>query len=217
MCGRYTLVDTKDLEQRYPFTKPTFTIEPNYNVTPGQSLPVIKEDGQFDLMKWGIVPFWSSHSTGHYAMINAKAETLLEKVTYKDLIASQRCLIPATGFYEWKQDDKIKTPYYIKFSKILSFAGLYSIVVGAGDYPIKSFTIITTDANSLLAKIHDRMPVILSDKAEATWLDPKITDPKVLLPLLKPYQGKELAMYKVSPLVNNPRNNTVDLIKPLGR
>ena len=171
-----------------------------------------------ELMQWGLVPHWAKDSKIGYKMINARAESVAEKPSFREPFKKQRCLVPATGFYEWvvePKDPKRKTPIFIHLKKqeLYAFAGLYSIW-GEGDKLKKTYTIITTEANDYLRKYHDRMPVILSRDEEEKWLDPN-ADTSELLKLLDPYPADQMEAYEVSTMVNKPVNDSPENIKPV--
>ena len=222
MCGRYTLITTKDLAGRYNLQSVPKDLRPNYNVAPGQELPVIVgESGtnQIKLMRWGLIPVWAKDQNMGYRLINARAETLLEKNTWKRPFMSQRCLVPASGFYEWRRSHKdgkpTKIPYYLhlKTDKIFSFAGLYDEWQSPEGETVQSYSIITTKPNSLVEPIHDRMPVILPPQNEADWLRHGDDDDMGFLEdLLKPYSAQVMGAYVVSSVVNNPHNNSPEVL-----
>jgi putative SOS response-associated peptidase YedK len=147
-------------------------------------------------------------------MINARAETITEKSAYRGLLPSKRCIVPASGFYEWQATDNGKQPYYIHpdTGESLPFAGLYDIWENPEGIEIYSFTIITTQPTANLKAIHDRMPVILEPDAEDVWLNPDVTDPKELTPLLHPYAVKALDFYPVWKAVNKAGLDSPELI-----
>lgn len=216
MCGRYGFVPTDNFLEKYHIDLPLF---PKYNAAPGNLMPVIvNEDGKniVKTMKWGLIPFWAKDPKIGYRTINARAEDIDIKPSFRKPFKSQRCLVPASGFYEWQKTDADKSiPYYIhlKSEPVFSFAGLFDIWKDVEGYPINTFTIITTTPNDLVIPIHDRMPVILPEKKEELWSDNTISDTKKILSLLKPYQAKEMERYQVSTLVNSPQNDYADLIK----
>lgn len=219
MCGRYTILHSKELLRRFKVKKkPKEPLRDNYNVAPQQTLPVITNHGQgneIELMRWGLIPVWAKDESMSYKMINARAETILEKPTWKRPFKTQRCLIPASGFYEWQKDGKSKVPYYIhlKQDEIFSFAGLYDIWHDAQKKEVRTYSIITTKPNSLMKDIHDRMPVILSKKDEDLWVHPEGEDSVGLLEdLLRPYDAKKMEAYIVDKAVNTPKNNFRELI-----
>lgn len=223
MCGRFALADTKDLKSRF-HTKNTApeAVRPNYNAAPTQSLPVIVEVGgraEIKVMHWGIVPVWAKDKPRFaFSTFNARAESLLEKPMWKKVFPSRRCLVPATGFYEWQKRNNEKRPYYIHVGEreIFAMAGLYDEWADKETGEVfDSFTIITTRPNSVMRKIHDRMPVILGVDEEATWLDVDVSSPEDLLAMLDPYDEKDTLAYPVDQKVGNVRNNSPDLIQPL--
>ncbi|MDR4507390.1 MAG: SOS response-associated peptidase [Candidatus Brocadiaceae bacterium] len=222
MCGRFVLDDIDDILSRYRITESTDVkgkITPHYNIAPSQHIPVIYKDehreNKIEFMKWGLVPFWAKDPKIGYRMINARAETLTQKPSFKHILKTKRCLIPSSGFYEWEKTDKQKVPYYIgiKNSRIFSFAGLFDIWKDSDGNELKTFTIITTDANKTLKPIHDRMPVILGKESEENWLDTSIQDFDVLAEMLRPYHDDQMIVHKVSREVNNPRNDNPQLIR----
>lgn len=219
MCGRFTLaMDLEELQDAFPGVDFSLYLKPSYNIAPSQQVLVIPD---FNAQKalpfhWGLIPFWSKDKAIGYKMINARAETVHEKPSFKKPFRSQRCLIPADGFFEWKKTEGSKTPCYIrmKSGKPFAFAGLWEKWSPQGQDPIHSCTIITTSPNPLLADIHNRMPVILPPESHSTCLDTSIDDPKSLSELLLPYSEEEMAAYPVSTFVNSPKNNSPDCIKP---
>ncbi|KKP37169.1 MAG: hypothetical protein UR27_C0008G0004 [Candidatus Peregrinibacteria bacterium GW2011_GWA2_33_10] len=181
-------------------------------------VPVIVNDGvenQAILMKWGFIPHFMKDSKIGFSLINARGETVNTKPFFKFALRDQRCLVPTSGFYEWKRNGNQKIPYYIhlKNEPLFAFAGLYDVWEDENKKKIFSFTIITTEANKILKEIHDRMPVILNEEDELKWLSKDINEEVEVLPLLKSYSSEKLELYEVSAGVNNPRNNSVELIK----
>ena len=220
MCGRFIILDPEMIIRKYNIEKkPAFTFTPRYNIAPSQEVPIVGRDtaNRLELMKWGLIPFWAKDPEIGNRLINARAETLAEKPSFKTSLKSKRCLVPTSGFYEWKEIGGRKTPFLIKLkdTPLFSFAGLYDIWLDAQKNEIKTFTIITTTANSFLTPIHDRMPVILDANNENIWLNNAIKDIPQLLPLLKPYPDETMEMYPVSPAVNNPKTDSPELIQPI--
>lgn len=221
MCGRYTTIETEKL---YPRFKTVNRLEKNqpasYNVAPGQLVPVItaQSPNHIELMKWGFVPQWAKDLKGTPKPINAKAENLGTSPMWRGSFKSHRCLVPATGFYEWKTVAGKKHPYwfYLKDQAIFSFAGLYSVWHDAKDHPMATFTIVTTRPNKVMAPIHDRMPAILAREEEKYWLADD-TDPADLQAMLDPYENSDTACFEVSTEVNSPRHNDPQLIKPIAK
>jgi len=218
MCGRYGFVPGENFYNRFEIHNRLDNLEPHYNIAPGQLVPVITRSSpnQVILMKWGLIPHWAKDPRIGYKMINARAETLNEKPTFKYSLKNHRCLIPTSGFYEWKHIGEDKIPFYIRLKgkDMFAFAGLYDIWKDAEGYPLKTFTIITTSPNEFMSTIHHRMPVILTEEAEDIWLDQSLTDIDKLLALLTPTTA-EMESIKVSKLVNNPNNDSPEIIKPV--
>lgn len=212
MCGRYTLAaGPQFIAEYFHIDGPIPDFQPSWNITPGGNIPVICEvpgNGRScSLMHWGLIPHWTKEPESKYKMINAKAETLSQRPAYRDAYKHRRCLIPASGFYEWETTAQGKQPYYIhcKDDGLLAFAGLWEY--WEGEHIINSCTIITTDANLLLQTIHKRMPVILTERDHAIWLDPQNTNTDRLAPLVRPCETELLEMYRVSTAVNNPTHD----------
>lgn len=221
MCGRFTLTtDLERLETRFDFQAANLSFVPRYNIAPSQSvLTVIADEGEkrVGFLRWGLIPSWAKDSTIGNRMINARAETVAEKPSFRRALQKRRCLVLADGFYEWRKEGRTKTPMFItlKSREPFAFAGLWETWKPPTGDPVHSCTIITTSPNSLMAAIHDRMPVILPGTAESLWLDRTVADPHALLPLLTPYAAELMEAHAVSPLVNSPRNDTPVCIEPL--
>lgn len=216
MCGRITMAYTMDAVTEYlyrnyhigDFASHTEIALPRYNVAPGQQLIAVINDGKefrAGLLKWGFVPFFQKSEKAGYNMINAKAETVAQKPAFRTALKTNRCIILADGFYEWKKENDRKIPmrFLLEDRRIFGFAGLWSTMTCEDGSRLSTCTIITTVANLLLAPVHDRMPVILSPEHERLWLDPKITDPDLLLSVLLPFDPKKMVAYPVSPKINN--------------
>ena len=216
MCGRYGLADVFELRERFGLAHPLTFVTPRFNVMPSQMMPVIigGEPPHLELMQWGFIPSWSKDGKG---FINARAETVAERPAFRQALRFQRCLVPAGGFYEWRQTPRGKVPHYIhlKDARLFSFAGIYSTWTNPQGEEVRTYAIITTEANELMAPIHNRMPVILRREDEATWLNPAETDPGPLLDLLRPYVADEMEAYPVSRAVNDPANDGPDLLEGL--
>ena len=217
MCGRYVYAAQRD-ENRRAFPQFVFSDEmpKRYNIAPGQNITAIANthEPRADTFKWGLIPAWAKdHKIGN-RLINARGETLAEKPSFRTAYKKQRCLIPATGFYEWRRNGRTKTPMHIAFKSgaPFAFAGLWDVWHAPTGERIQSCTIITTEPNDLMAAIHNRMPVILPADAYDAWLAPEErTD---LRELLVPYTAREMIAHPVSTLVNSPRNDTPDCLKP---
>ena len=216
MCGRYTLtVDVKTIAETFGVA-PTIEAAPRYNVAPTQEVVSILSNGSvhLDWLQWGLIPSWAKDESIGSKMINARAETLAEKPSFKRLLRSKRCLVVADGFYEWKKEQGGKTPMYItlKSGSPFAFAGLWDLWHGPDGQEIRSCTIVTTQPNAVVASIHDRMPAILLPNAREMWLDTSLKDEQALLPLLAPYPADEMMARAVSRLVNNPKVEGAELI-----
>ena len=229
MCGRYTLHQKTDaIATRFNLATIPGVISPNYNVAPGQTMPIITEDEQgrhLEFMKWGLVPVWAKDPKMGYKLINARSESIFEKPMWRSVIKRKRAIVPADGFYEWKkladQSSKSKVakqPYFIhpKQTDLFGFAGVWETWKDANGQELKTYSIITTEPNKEMCAVHDRMPVILHKEDEASWLSPDHNDDRSTIEsLLRPYEDDGLDMYKVSVDVNAVQNNTNKLIYPL--
>lgn len=217
MCGRYVLAEINALAERFGIADDLPSVAPRYNVAPTQSMPVVVKHSpnRLVLMRWGLVPSWAKEGKTEQTLINARAETLAQKPTFRRLLASQRCLVPASGFYEWQQTGAGKVPHYIglKDEPLFGFAGLYDRWTDAQGTEVLSYTIITTAPNALMAPIHNRMPAILGRDEEEFWLNPDETEAERLLPLLKPYPEEQMKATTVSRAVNNVRNDGPGLVQ----
>jgi putative SOS response-associated peptidase YedK len=216
MYGRMTLNPTTKLYERFEIQN-RLEIKARYNIAPTQDVPVIvrQSPNRIVMMRWGLIPHWAKDESIGTKMINARAETITEKPSFKRLLPSKRCIVPASGYYEWQATKNGKQPYYIQAEdgEYLPFAGLYTTWKNAEGTEILSFTIITTEPTVNLQAIHNRMPVILEPKAEEVWLDPDVTDPGELTPLLHPYAVRALSFYPVSKAVNRAGVESPDLIR----
>ncbi len=221
MCGRFTRKENfKQLAESLGLANLP-PLEPRYNIAPSQSIACMRanprsREKEFVQLKWGLVPFWAKDPGIGYKMINARAETVAEKPSFRKAFKQQRCLILADGFFEWKREGKIKQPYYIhmKGNRPFVFAGLWDQWKQADDTPLESCAMITTGPNQVMEPIHNRMPVILQPDDYLFWLDPAMENPQALGALLKPYPGDDMEAYPISSLVNNPRNDTPLCLQP---
>jgi putative SOS response-associated peptidase YedK len=220
MCGRFTLhTDLSQIQKAFQLTRVEVEPEPSFNVAPTQLvLAVVQQDGENVLtrMRWGLVPVWAKDMSIGSRMINARAETLAEKPSFKRLLKSKRCLVVADGFYEWRKSGTQKVPMYIRLKSgdPFGFAALYDNWRTPDGDTLVSCAIITTTPNELVAPIHDRMPVIMPRKQYSFWLDQANLDASRLLPLLAPFPTREMEAYAVSRLVNAPQNNSPECIAP---
>ncbi|MBW2281553.1 MAG: SOS response-associated peptidase [Deltaproteobacteria bacterium] len=229
MCGRFTLHSPKDfIAQRFEVDLDGIPeLAPRYNIAPTQqALAVLvntRDAGtarEARTLRWGLIPHWAKDGAKLPLMINARVETLAERPAYRDAFRTHRCLIPADGFYEWRVNDgkNPKTPYFLHLrgGNLFAMAGLWAHwrPMAEGAEPITSCTIVTAPANSALAPIHDRMPVILAPENEAAWLDPELQDPEALRALLTPLGPEHFEKRVVSTLVNSVEHDGPRLIEP---
>jgi len=168
------------------------------------------------MMRWGLIPHWAKDEKIGYKMLNARSETITDKPAFRAAFKQRRCLIPTTGFYEWKHEGKRKQPYFIKMKsdEQFAFAGIWEIWTNPGGVKIESCAIVTTESNTIISKIHTRMPVIIDPENYDLWLHPD-TEQEQLLSLLKPYPSDKIQTYPVSSFVNSPKNDTPQCIEQL--
>ena len=221
MCGRYTQTKLEAiLRKRFRFGEGGPEIVPRYNIAPTQDAPVVLEGAsgrELHLFRWGLVPAWAKDLTVGNRMINARAETLTEKPSFDEPLRTRRCLVLADGFYEWRKTGKTKIPvrFALRAEAPFAFAGLHDAWRDpkSGDVR-RTFTIVTTTPNELAAEVHDRMPAILREGDEETWLDPAVTHPERLLPLLGPYPADRMAARDASLRVGSPANDDPECLEP---
>jgi len=219
MCGRYYLnTSKKKLAEHFHIADAADIpdIPPRFNVAPSQNIPVVRQSEkgrEVTMMRWGLLPSWSEDAKAKFSMINARAETVAEKPAYRAAFKKRRCLIPASGFYEWQPSTTGKQPYVIrrKDEGILALAGIWEHWEGGGEV-IESCSIIVTAANTLMAPLHDRMPVILAPDTYSEWLRTEAQSTNHLQGMLIPYPLDDLEAYPVSKRVNKPDNDGPDLI-----
>ncbi|GAB4148768.1 MAG: SOS response-associated peptidase [Patescibacteria group bacterium] len=212
MCGRFSL-GTTDLRAEYNLATEV-KIKPRYNIAPGTEVPVIiSENGRnvFKMMRWGFELRFGDQPPK--LIINAMGETLAEKATFKKLVQSQRCLIPATGFYEWKKTEAGKIPHYffLKDQKMFSLGGLYRLEKNETGEEVLTCVVITTQPNELMQPVHNRMPLIISKLNENAWLNS--ANSEAVQSLIKPFAAEDMKAVTVSKKVNNAGNDSPDLIE----
>ena len=220
MCGRYLQrQNLHELAVRFGVDQMLLDWRPRYNIAPTQQVPaIVIEDGRRVLrtFRWGLVPRWADAAGIGQNLINARAETIADKPAFREAFRHRRCLIPTDGFYEWQKisGGGGKLPMCIRFKDgSAAFAGIWERWISPQDQVIESCAIITTHANELVAAVHDRMPAIIRPEHEASWLDPAITDPAKLQPLLAPYPSELMTLYPVSRRVNTVDVDDVSLIE----
>ena len=222
MCGRYSLIaDIGELAERFEFDGNGLNHAPGYNIAPTQmALTVTNGEGRrASYMRWGLIPSWAKSASVGNRMINARAETVAERPSFRTALRRRRCLVLADGFYEWQRIGASRRPMRITIEsgEPFAFAGLWDVWRDPRDKVVRSCTVITTAANDLLRPIHDRMPVILPRELESLWLDHDIQDPAALGDILTPYPTDAMEAYEVSSLVNSPANNGPEVVAPVGR
>jgi putative SOS response-associated peptidase YedK len=212
MCGRYSLIFIDDLGNRFRVFNPMIGARSWFNIAPGTEMPVIVNDDKntgknnLVMMKWGLVPHWTRDLHSVKRPINTRAETLTEKPSFAGLLKNRRCLVPASGFFEWKKEGSKKIPFYFHLpeSPLFAFAGLYDQWNDPKGKPLFTYTIITSEPNDLVAKIHNRMPSILLRENEARWISRTPMSAGDLKENIIPFPAENMSMYPVSPLVNSP-------------
>ncbi|MFO0703956.1 MAG: SOS response-associated peptidase [Patescibacteria group bacterium] len=212
MCGRYSLEIRPDFGDRFMLSNVPLDLKSHYNIAPSLREPVIVRNSpnRVEMMLWGLIPSWSKD--GKPFVINARGETIRYKKMFYRLLKANRCIIPATGFYEWQKTKDGKVPYYfsLKDDSYFSFAGLYDKWVNKAGEEIHSYVIITTEANEIMSPVHDRMPVMFDEKSEDLWLS-KDTNEEDLLAMLTPYPADLMKKHPVSTMVNRPYNDDKDV------
>jgi putative SOS response-associated peptidase YedK len=230
MCGRFR--QTRSRKQLEDIFSGRFDVEgldeneleiaPHYNIAPSQKIVTVRQPRdqplrRLSLMRWGLVPHWAQEIKVGYKNINARAETAATTPAFRDTFKSQRCLIPADGFYEWQKTENGKQPYIFEVgnNENFAFAGLWDRWRNAEKNVIESCSILTTKPNQLTAEIHDRMPVILDSDAYDLWLDPAFNNTTELTAMLKPFPSGRMRRYPVSDRINDPKNDDPGCAKPL--
>ena len=221
MCGRFTHKENLQRLAEQLGLKVLPPLRPRYNIAPSQLVACVRtnlETRQRECteLKWGLVPSWAKDPGIGNQLINARAETVAEKPSFRKAFKQQRCLILADGFYEWKREGKAKQPYYIRFkdNRPFAFAGLWERCEKQ-DPTLETCALITTGPNALMEPIYTRMPVILAAKDYDDWLDPSQHTVERLNALLRPFPAEEMEAYPVSPIVNNPKNDQPECVRSL--
>jgi putative SOS response-associated peptidase YedK len=221
MCGRYELhTPIEEVARRFDamLTDEARALPPHYNIAPTLRVPVLRQGRQgreIEAMTWGLTPSWAKDRSGAKP-INARAETVFERPMFRNAIARRRCLLPADGFYEWRRGPARKQPYHIGMAdgSLLALAGVWEYWAREGQEPLVSCCIVVTDANALIATIHERMPVIIAPKDYARWLDPALSDRAAIEPMLAPFPAAEMRAHPISTRVNDAKNDGPELIQP---
>ena len=225
MCGRARLSsDVSEIKLVFsiPRQLPTPNIPANWNAAPTEDLPVVRYDTKagersLDVMRWGLVPFWAKDIKVGFSNINAKAEGIDTKPAFREAFSRRRCLIPFDSFYEWKKLGKDRQPYAVALADrhLMAMAGLWETWRSPAGERVRSFAIVTTEPNALLAELHDRMPVILAADNWPAWLGETQADLEQLKRLLVPYPAKDMVVWPVDKRVGNVKNKDPLLIEPI--
>lgn len=222
MCGRYSIGGVGEFDPA-DFGLPRFPpdLVVRYNVAPSQMAPVVanRSERKLEFFRWGLVPFWAKDPRIGNRMINARAETLAEKPSFRNAFRKRRCLVLADGFYEWKREGRVKSPYHIRLQAGIpfAFAGLWEAWTPPEGPDLFTYAVVTTEPNPLMKTIHDRMPVILSPDAYSRWLDPEPCRPADLSDLLGPFPEDRMEAWPVSALVNSPENDLPECREPFSK
>ncbi|HDY75185.1 MAG TPA: SOS response-associated peptidase [Candidatus Marinimicrobia bacterium] len=216
MCGRFTLTkDKEEIEERFEIHIDPTMFSKTYNAAPNQILPIITNDiqEQASFHRWGLIPHWAKDERIGNKLINARAETITEKPSFRDAVQKRRCLVITDGFYEWKRSGTNKQPYRITLTdeSLFAYAGLWESWSAPDGREVRSFTIITVEPNELIKPIHNRMPAMLSQETEKVWISDEPLE--TVLHLLQPYDEEEMNAYPVSTRVNSTKNNDPSLLE----
>jgi len=221
MCGRFTLfLPPGLLAELFGVAEPAGGPD-RYNIAPTQLVAVVRQRepgvNRLDYLRWGLIPSWAKDPSIGSRMINARSETLEEKPAFRNAFRFRRCLIPASGFYEWRQRAGQKLPEYLRLKEAapMAFAGLWESWTSPEGEVVESCTIVTTAANAFVARLHERMPVLLKPADWELWLDRTVTDPARVRPLMRPYPAEEMEGWSVSPLVNSTKNDHAQLVQQI--
>lgn len=223
MCGRFTLFEPDRVLAREFGVSGFETMKPRYNIAPSQPVAAVRLDRggkgrELAMLRWGLIPSWTKDPGIGSRMINARAETVREKPAFRNAFRRRRCLIPSSGFFEWKKKERGKQPYYIRMrdGRPMAFGGLWDRWEGPDGNAVETCSILTTLANSVLVPIHDRMPVIMPADLYARWLDPSAPDDDSLASALVPFPPDEMIAFPVGTRVNSPAVDDEGCIAPLG-
>ena len=218
MCGRFTLHHpAAELAERFAVEQTLLELRPRYNIAPSQPVAVVIQRQQRQLLefRWGLVPFWAKTAAIGNRLINARAESLADTSAFRNAFRRGRCIVPASGYFEWKRSGSGKVPHYIQLAdrQPLAMAGLSEKWTAPDGEVLRTCAIVTTEPNAAVAGLHNRMPAILTPEAAEIWLDPGTAGIPALLSLLRPYPG-ELGLHPVSPLVNRADVDEAECVQP---
>jgi putative SOS response-associated peptidase YedK len=221
MCGRYRLSRRKQLvEKHFATDEWEGNWEPRYNIAPTQPVPVIRQDSKkpvrhLSLICWGLIPSWSKDSSASAKMINARSETASALSAFRESLRLRRCLVPADGFYEWQRTGKAKQPFCFEVNdgELFAFAGIWDRWRDSTGTVVETCSILTTTPNAVTASIHDRMPVIVDPESYDLWLDPGMSDTRVVSHVLRPFDARQMRCYPVNTRINHTANDDEDCSK----
>ena len=221
MCGRFTLRSSGEAVAEAFGLAETPDLFPRFNIAPCQPVAVVRhepraEGRELALLRWGLIPPWADDPSVGDRLANARSETAATKPSFRRAFRSRRCLVVADGFYEWRRTNGRKQPYFVglRGDRPFGLAGLWERWEKGGE-PVESCTILTTDANELMQPIHERMPVIVPPDQYGLWLDPRCQDSEKLAKLLRPFPAEGMLAYRVSTLVNDPRNDVPQCVEAI--
>ena len=213
MCGRFTLRSSPQAVAEAFALPDVPELFPRFNIAPGEPVAVVRQPAvskgrELALLRWGLIPAWSDDPSIGERLANARSETAATKPSFRRAFRSRRCLVVADGFYEWQKVNGRKQPYFVglRGDRPFGLAGLWERWDKGGE-PVESCTILTTEANELMRPVHERMPVIIPPDQYGLWLDPRCQDSEKLAKLLRPFPAEGMLAYRVSALVNNPKND----------
>ncbi|WP_339796884.1 SOS response-associated peptidase [Paenibacillus sp. FSL R5-0744] len=215
MCQRFSLAaELQDIRDHFEIKRVMYYYKDRYNISPTQDMPVVlQQDGEriLDEFRWGFIPYWGKDA------INADLRNVHQNPTYRKMVDKQRCIIPCNGFYYWKKEGKKTYPVRVVMNNRSMFgvAGLYEIWRDTRGEPLRTCSLVMTDANPLISEFESRMPAILSPQDITRWLDEETNDLEALNPILRPYSADEMQVYPVTPMISNNRNDSADCIREM--
>ncbi len=220
MCGRYALHADPGVVALQFGLDAIPALEPHYNICPGADVLAVRADESgarhAEPLHWGLIPHWAKERSIGHRLANARGESLAERAAFRDAFLGWRCLVPASGYYEWQSAGRVKQPWYLapRDTALFGLAGITALWHGPQG-AVRSVALITTPANALSARIHDRMPLIIAPGDYAAWLDPRNDDRAALEALVRPYPEERMTAYAVSRRVNTPENDDASLLEAL--
>jgi putative SOS response-associated peptidase YedK len=220
MCGRYALHAHPEVIALQFGVDAFPSFLPRYNICPGTDVLGVRSDPagarSATALHWGLIPHWAKDASVGHKLANARGESLDERPAFREAFLASRCLVPASGYYEWKRSGRTKQPWYLQPAKapLFGLAGITALWRGPRG-PVRSVALITTAANELTARVHDRMPLIIAPEDYAAWLDPRSAEPRALKALVRPYPAERMTAHPVGLRVNRPENDDPGLVEPL--